>query len=108
MSELTQKKCVPCEGGVAPLTLSEAEKLLTELSGWTLSPEAKQITKSYRFKNFAEALLFVNKIGALAESEGHHPDLTLSWGKVDVVLTTHSIKGLSVNDFILAAKIDCL
>ncbi len=106
--DLKKQHCVPCEGGVSPLTPAEAEKLLAEISGWALSPDARSLTKVYRFKNFSDALIWVNKIGALAESEGHHPDIALSWGKVGVILTTHAIKGLSVNDFILASKIDDL
>ena len=106
MSELANKKCVPCEGGVSPLTREEAEKFLSELKGWNIREDNKQISKEYTFKNFVEALAFANKIGELAESEGHHPDMHVSWGKVGIDLSTHSIGGLSENDFVLAAKID--
>lgn len=103
---LSQKKCVACEGFEAPFVREEAEVLLRQVNGWKLSEDAKHISKEFKFKNFAEALAFTNKIGALAEQEGHHPDLTLGWGRVAVSLTTHAIKGLSENDFILAAKTD--
>jgi 4a-hydroxytetrahydrobiopterin dehydratase len=104
--ELAAKKCVSCEGGMPPATRDEAEILLKQVNGWTLSGDARWISKEFKFKDFAEALAFTEKVGALAESEGHHPDIQLSWGKVVVELTTHAIKGLSENDFIIAAKID--
>lgn len=107
MSLLTER-CIPCEGGALPLMKKEADALLAQVSDWALSEDAKQISKTFRFKNFIEALSFTNKVGALAEQEGHHPDIALSWGKVSITLTTHAIKGLSQNDFILAAKIDAL
>jgi len=103
---LTKQKCVPCEGGVMPLTISEAQKLQAEIPEWTLVPDVRSITKSFTFKNFAEALAFTNAVGAIAEQENHHPDIKLTWGKVEISLTTYAINGLSVNDFILAAKID--
>ena|SRR3989344_3297914 len=106
MTELAQKKCVACEGMVDPFVREEATVLLKQVNGWMLSEDAKSISKEFTFKNFAEALAFANKIGAIAEEEEHHPDLIVAWGKVGVVLTTHAIKGLSENDFILAAKID--
>ncbi|MEK7155378.1 MAG: 4a-hydroxytetrahydrobiopterin dehydratase [Patescibacteria group bacterium] len=106
--KLTEQRCVPCEGGTMPLTIEESETLMKDVGGWTLSPDVKKISRHYTFKNFAEALAFTNKVGTLAEAEGHHPDLTLGWGKVGVELTTHAIGGLSVNDFILAAKIDVI
>ncbi len=106
MEDLTQKKCVACEGGVPPLNKTEAEVLLRQIPGWTLSGDATSLLRTYTFKDFAEALVFVNHIGAVAESEGHHPDISFGWGRVQVVLTTHAIDGLSENDFIVAAKID--
>lgn len=106
MTELAQKKCVACEGGVAPLNRTEAEVLMKQLKQWTLSGDARWLSKDFKFADFKEALAFVDKVGALAESEGHHPDIQLSWGKATVELTTHAIGGLSENDFILAAKID--
>ena len=106
MTDLTQKKCVACEGFETPFVREEAEVLLKQVKDWKLSDDATSISKEFSFKDFAEALAFVNKVGALAEEEGHHPDIELGWGRVKVMLTTHAIKGLSENDFILAAKID--
>lgn len=103
---LSDMKCIPCEGGTMPLTIQEAEALMKEVNGWTLAPDSKSIAKQFKFKNFAEALAFANKVGEIAEHEGHHPDLLVKWGSVDITLSTHSIGGLSENDFILAAKID--
>lgn len=105
---LAQKKCVACEGTETPFNKEEAQALLPQLNAWTLSGDARWISKEFAFKDFAQALAFVDKVGALAEGEGHHPDIQLSWGKAIVELTTHAIKGLSENDFILAAKIDRL
>lgn len=104
--QLAQKKCVACEGGMPPLNKIEAEVLMKQVNGWTLSADANIISKTFRFKNFASALAFTNVIGEIAEAEGHHPDISLGWGRVEVALTTHAIKGLSENDFIVAAKID--
>lgn len=106
--DLVQKKCVACEGGTVPLNKIEAEVLLKQLSVWTLSGDAKWLSKEFKFKDFKEALAFTNAVGEIAESEGHHPDIQLSWGKVVVELTTHAIGGLSENDFIVAAKIDTI
>jgi 4a-hydroxytetrahydrobiopterin dehydratase len=105
--DLKSKKCVPCEGGVKPLTPDEyGAYLRSELKGWG-DVGQKKIEKDYKFKNFKEALGFVDKVGALAESEGHHPDIFLhGWNKVKITLSTHAIGGLSENDFILASKID--
>ncbi|RJR14069.1 4a-hydroxytetrahydrobiopterin dehydratase [Candidatus Parcubacteria bacterium] len=105
---LAEKHCVPCEGGVLPLTREEAETLLKQVAGWELSDDVKKISKTFKTKNFVSAMDLANRITAVAEKEGHHPDLHISWGKVGIDLTTHAIKGLSVNDFILAAKIDAL
>ena len=104
--DLTQKKCVACEGGAQPMTPMEAEAMSKHINGWAVARGAKSISKSFTFKNFVEAMNFANKITPIAETEGHHPDLSIGWGKVDIELTTHAIKGLSENDFILAAKID--
>lgn len=106
--DLAQKHCVPCEGGVFPLARQESEQLLKKVSGWKLAADALSISKQFTFKDFASALSFVDTIGAVAEAEGHHPDIALSWGRVEVTLSTHAIGGLSENDFILAAKIDAL
>ncbi len=106
MSNLTQKRCVPCEGGVPPLGKAEIEKLLTQVSGWSLS--GKWITKEFKFKNFVAAMKFVNRVADLAEQEGHHPDIDIHYNIVRFDIWTHAINGLSENDFILAAKIDRL
>lgn len=106
--DLARKHCTPCEGGMPPATKEEAAILLRRVADWKITPDGKAIGKSFRFKNFAQALTFVNKIGAIAEEEGHHPDIGLHWGRVDISLTTHAIGGLSENDFILAAKINQL
>ncbi len=103
---LEQQHCVPCEGGVPFLKTDEALKLAAEVNGWTLAPDAKSISREFTFKDFKEALAFINKVGALAESEGHHPDIHCWWNKVKLELTTHAIGGLSNNDFILASKIN--
>ncbi|MBI2140968.1 4a-hydroxytetrahydrobiopterin dehydratase [Candidatus Woesearchaeota archaeon] len=105
---LAQKKCVPCEGGTPPLGHEETEKLLRQINLWHRVGinGAYAIERTFRFKDFAEAMKFVNKVAAVAEEEGHHPDIKISWNKVMLQLTTHAIKGLSENDFIMAAKID--
>jgi 4a-hydroxytetrahydrobiopterin dehydratase len=108
MNELLSKKCIPCEGGTLPLTKDEIDVLHEQVSRWTVSEDLKKISNEFKFKDFAEAMVFANKIAALAEEEGHHPDLLVAWGKVGVELSTHAIGGLSENDFILAAKIDAL
>jgi 4a-hydroxytetrahydrobiopterin dehydratase len=105
MSELSSKQCVPCRGGVPPLAGEEIQRLLAQLNGWEVVRE-HHLKKNYRFKDFAEALAFVNRVGALAEEQGHHPDICFGWGKVEVTIWTHKIDGLTESDFILAAKID--
>ena len=104
--DLAQKRCVACEGGAKPMTPMEATALLTHLADWTLAKDFKNLSKKFTFKNYLEAMEFSNKITPIAEAEGHHPDLSIGWGRVGVELTTHAIGGLSENDFILAAKID--
>lgn len=103
---LATQKCVPCEGDTAPLTRDEAERYLQQVSNWMLWPDGNTISKSFKFKNFKDAFTFAAKVADQAEEEGHHPDLLVSWGRVEVELSTHAIGGLSENDFILAAKID--
>ena len=105
VSELAQKACVPCRGGVPPLGPDEVEVLLQELDDWTVEQEY-HLTRTFKFGDFAEALAFVNRVGAIAEQENHHPDLHLAWGKVRVEIWTHKIKGLTESDFIFAAKCD--
>ena len=106
--DLSNKQCVPCEGGVPSLSRDEAEQLLTQTPNWELSDTATHIRRNYVFPDFKSALVFVNRVGELAETEGHHPDIELGWGRVEIMLTTHAVRGLSENDFILAAKIDRL
>lgn len=105
---LAKKRCVPCEGNTPPLTQDKAHELMKELDDWMLINDAHLLTKSFRFKDFSKTMEFVNKIAAIAEEEGHHPDLTITYGAVTVELMTHAIGGLSENDFIVAAKIDAL
>ncbi len=104
---LTEQKCMACEGDVTAFSFVEAEILIKQIPGWMLSEDGKFINKKYSFKNFKEALAFVNKVGEIAESEGHHPDIHLTdYKQVSINLSTHAISGLSQNDFILASKID--
>ena len=103
---LTQKRCIPCEVGGPSFNRVEAEALMGQVPEWELDTDAKTISKNFKFKDFARALAFVNNVGALAESEGHHPGIDFGWGRAKISLTTHAIKGLSENDFIMAAKID--
>jgi 4a-hydroxytetrahydrobiopterin dehydratase len=105
MSELAKKKCVPCSSDAEPMKGDELKRHMDLIEEWTLE-EDKQLKKSFKFKNFKEALHFVNEIGKVAEEEGHHPDIELGWGKVVIKLMTHKIHGLSEADFILAAKCD--
>ena len=102
---LAEKHCVPCKGGVPPLKGEQLEQMKAQVSGWQVV-EDHHLTKTYTFPDFQTALDFVNRAGAIAEQEGHHPDLCLSWGKVEVKTWTHKIDGLTESDFILAAKID--
>ena len=107
ISELKQKKCVPCEGGVPPVPREDAERLLAELPGWTLSDDGIRIRREWVAKDFMAAMRFFNAVAELAEDEGHHPDLHLvGYRSVAIELWTHAIGGLSENDFITAAKID--
>lgn len=110
--DLTKKKCVPCEGGIPPLDKASATKLAEGTPRWTLAfaeGKAPHLERSWVFADFVEALRFVNAVGAVAESEGHHPDLLLhGYRNVKVTLWTHAVSGLTENDFIVAAKIDAL
>lgn len=104
---LANKRCVPCEGNVAPMNEDEINHYLSLISGWQYIPEKRAISKQCVFNNFAEAMHFVNTVAKIAEEEGHHPDIYIhDWKYVDITLSTHAINGLSENDFILAAKID--
>ncbi|HLK64941.1 MAG TPA: 4a-hydroxytetrahydrobiopterin dehydratase [Bryobacteraceae bacterium] len=104
---LADKHCVPCRGGVPPLKGEQLEAMKSQVSGWQVVAE-HHLAKTFTFPDFVTALDFVNRAGAIAEQEGHHPDLHLSWGKVEVTTWTHKIDGLTESDFILAAKIDGL
>jgi 4a-hydroxytetrahydrobiopterin dehydratase len=108
MSSLVNQKCVPCEGGVDPLSRDEFDQYLEQVKAWQVIDDV-QLLREFRFENFKQALDFVNKVGKIAEKEGHHPDIYLyAWKKVRLTLTTHAIGGLSINDFVLASKIDVL
>lgn len=104
--ELHKKKCIPCESGGTPLPEEEAKKILGKIPHWKLN--GNKIEREFVFKNFVEAMRFVNKVGDLSETEGHHPDIHIHWNKVMLELWTHSMNGLSENDFIVAAKINTL
>jgi len=105
MQDLASRTCVPCRGGIPPMRGVEIKEYLAELSGWEVI-EDHHLTKHYQFKNFVEAQAFVTRVGALAEEQGHHPDICFGWGYADIKIWTHKIDGLSEGDFILAAKID--
>ncbi len=105
--QLTQKKCLPCEGGVPAYSLEESKRQLAKLDGWQLTQDGKRIRKDWTVKNFMAGVDFFNRVAQVAEEDNHHPDLHLeSYRKVSIELWTHAIGGLSENDFILAAKID--
>lgn len=107
--DLSTKHCVPCEEGGEPLLESGEEEYKKQVPGWQIIRDGThRLRRQFKFKDFKEALSFVNKVGEIAEEEGHHPDITLTYGKVMIDLFTHAVGGLSENDFILAAKIDKL
>ena len=107
--DLTKKKCEPCEGGTKPFGSKEIEIYMTYLkTPWEVSEDLKKIERKFKFKDFKEAMGFVNKIADIAESEGHHPDIKINYNRVKIELMTHAIGGLSVNDFILASKIELI
>ena len=109
MSDLLNKKCVPCEGGVIPFDISQIHKYQKKVDGWDIFKDKNEIfflNKKFIFDNFSESQKFINNVGKISEDEGHHPDITFGWGYAKIIITTHAIKGLSENDFILAAKID--
>ncbi len=105
---IANQTCVPCHGGVTPLTPAEAETLRAETPDWAFQDEGRRIERRFRFKTFKQAFAFVQEVAALAEAEGHHPDITFGWGYATVSLHTHAIEGLHRNDFIVASKIDRL
>jgi len=109
MNDFLNKKCVPCEGNIQSLDLSEIHKYQKKVDGWDVNKnEGKKyfLEKSFKFKNFINSQNFINKVGEVSEKENHHPDILFGWGYAKIVITTHAIEGLSENDFILAAKID--
>lgn len=99
-------KCVPCRKGDKPLSLAEIQQKLAGLDGWVLNAEGKKIRKRWKFKNFAEAISFVNRVAEVAEAEDHHPDVSFGWGYAEIVFTTHAIDGLHENDFVMAREVD--
>jgi len=105
--QLADKQCVPCRGGVPPLKGEELKKLHQLVPEWTVDQE-HHIHREFRFPDFRQALEFVNRVGELAEEQGHHPDILLTWGKAEITMWTHKIDGLTESDFIMAAKIDRL
>ena len=111
MTDLTKKKCVPCEGGLIPFDVSEIHKYQKKVDGWDVIKNENNIFflfKKFNFKNFLDSQNFINNVGKISEDEGHHPDISFGWGYAEIKITTHAIEGLSENDFILAAKIDRL
>ena len=102
---LSEKTCVPCRGGVPPLTADEIRPLASQVKQWNVV-NSHHVEKEFKFSDFKNALDFVNKVGSIAEEQGHHPDIYLAWGKARVTIWTHKIDGLTESDFILAAKID--
>lgn len=108
-SQLVQGHCVSCEGGTQPMEKEEVAKYLTLLkTPWDVSVDGLAIQKKFEFKDFSESMVFVNAIAGIAEEEGHHPDIIISYNKVTVLLTTHAIEGLSTNDFIIASKLESI
>ncbi len=105
---LSSLKCVPCSGKTPKLNYEEIDKNLNKLNNWEINNDKEMIFKKFIFKSFKKALNFTNIVGQIAEEEGHHPDISLGWGYCLVMIHTHAIKGLSINDFVLAAKIDLI
>jgi 4a-hydroxytetrahydrobiopterin dehydratase len=105
MHDLASKRCVPCAGGVMPMSRNEAEVLIAQLQGWDLADD-RRIHKTYKFRDFRAAMAFINRMADVAEAEGHHPDFCVHYRLVNVTIWTHAVSGLTENDFILAAKID--
>tara|TARA_B100000683_G_C12099792_1_gene394624 strand:- start:193 stop:528 length:336 start_codon:yes stop_codon:yes gene_type:complete len=109
MEDLAGKKCVPCEGGIPAFDINEIHKYLKKIDGWDVSKDKEKnyyIEKNFKFNNYLESEKFVTNVGKIAETEGHHPDITFGWGYAKIKISTHAIKGLAESDFILAAKID--
>ena len=109
MSELSEKKCKPCEGGIDPLTREQAQTLMQQLHGdWRLSDDGKSLHREWKFRNFFHTMSFVNAVAHVANAEDHHPDLEVGYGVCKMKFTTHAIDGLSENDFICGAKVDAI
>ena len=109
MSDLADKKCIPCEGNIPPFEKSEIHKYLKKVDGWDVKSDKDEnyyLIKEFKFENFLKSQNFVNKVGEIAEKEGHHPDIWFGWGYAKIKIFTHAIEGLAESDFILAAKID--
>ena len=109
MSDLVNKKCVPCEGGVSAFDINEIHKYQKKVDGWEVKKNENEkyfLEKEFKFKDFINSQKFINKVGTVSEKENHHPDISFGWGYAKIIITTHAIEGLSENDFILAAKID--
>lgn len=106
--DLSNKDCVPCQGGVPPMSADEAQKMLSQLDGWTLSDDGTTISRRFEFKGFAKAVEMANLAAWLGNKQGHHPDISFGWGYCAVAFTTHEAGGLTENDFICAAKLDAL
>ncbi len=107
-TELAQKKCVPCRGGTPPLSTDQVKEYLGAVPQWTVSADGKRISRTFTFKDFVQAMKFVNKVAEVAEAQGHHPDIHIHWNKVELELWTHAIGGLHENDFVMAARTDRL
>ena len=109
MSDLSEKKCVPCEGGIPAFDISKIHEYIKKVDGWEVNQDASSnyfLIKEFKFENFLKSQNFVNKVGEIAEKEGHHPDIWFGWGYAKIKIYTHAIKGLHESDFILAAKVD--
>lgn len=104
--ELAEKKCVPCQGGMSALNRDAAEGYLARVPQWQLASDGHSISRTWKWRNFAEALAFVNRVAELCDAEGHHADIRFGWGYATVEFYTHKIGGLHENDFIMAAKVD--
>jgi 4a-hydroxytetrahydrobiopterin dehydratase len=105
MTNLADRQCIPCKGGVAPLSATQIVPLLAQLEGWEAIDD-HHLIRRYKLRNFVDALALVNRIGAIAEEQNHHPDMVLAWGQVEVTIWTHKINGLTESDFVFAAKCD--
>ena len=111
MSDLAEKKCVPCEGGIPSFNLEEIHKYLKKIDGWNVLKDSEKnfyIEKEFKFKDYNKSEEFIIRVGKIAEKEGHHPDINFGWGYAKIKISTHAIKGLAESDFVLAAKIDKL